>query len=198
MKARNQWIFASHNAHKVKEMQEILRGFAEVEGLGALGCSHDIVEDADTLEGNAVLKVRHLLEVHGREGFADDTGLEVAVLGGAPGVHSARWSGAGPEGNIQKLLTELARAGAVERAQRRARFRTVVASTIGGSVWWVEGVVEGWIADGPSGIGGFGYDPVFVPEGEERTFAQMSAAEKHAISHRSRAVRAFVAKLQLQ
>jgi len=192
-----QWIFASHNAHKVKEMQEILQELGEVQGLEDLGCSHDIVEDALTLEGNAVLKVRHLLEVHGREGFADDTGLEVEALGGAPGVHSARWSGKGAEGNIRKLLEELERAGARDRAARRARFRTVVASTIGGDVWWVEGVVEGWIAEAPRGIGGFGYDPVFVPEGEERTFAEMAAEEKHAISHRSRAVRAFVAKLRM-
>lgn len=191
-----QWVFASHNAHKVKEMQEILRDLGDVEGLDALGCTHEVVEDADTLEGNAVLKVRHLLEVHGREGFADDTGLEVEALGGAPGVHSARWSGEGAEGNVRKLLAELQRVGAREPEQRRARFRTVVASTIGGKLWWVEGVVEGRIAETPRGSGGFGYDPVFVPDGEDRTFAEMASHEKHAIGHRGRAVQAFIARLE--
>jgi XTP/dITP diphosphohydrolase len=189
------WVFASHNSHKVREMQEILAAWATVEGLEAIGCGHDVVEDALTLEGNALLKVAHLRDVHGREGFADDTGLEVEALGGAPGVYSARWSGEGSEGNIRKLLAELERVGARGREARRARFRTVVASSIGGELWWVEGTVEGHIAEAPRGAGGFGYDPVFVPDGEERTFAELAASEKHAIGHRGRAARAFVARL---
>jgi XTP/dITP diphosphohydrolase len=153
----------------------------------------EVVEDADTLEGNARLKAVAIVEATGEPALADDTGLEVDALGGAPGVHSARY--AGPDGeaapNRRKLLSELQRVGATELAQRTARFRTVlVLRRPDGSEVVAEGSVEGSIAHEMRGDGGFGYDSLFVPdEGDGRTFAEMTLDEKNAISHRGRALR---------
>jgi XTP/dITP diphosphohydrolase len=153
----------------------------------------DVVEDADTLVGNARLKASAIVEATGEAALADDTGLEVDVLGGAPGVHSARY--AGPDGapapNRRKLLDELTRLGALEPHQRSARFRTVlVLRRPDGTEVVAEGAVEGHIATEMRGDGGFGYDSLFVPDdGDGRTFAEMTADEKNAISHRGRALR---------
>jgi len=191
-----QFVCGSANPDKVAEMSLVLDGLVDLqprpEGLG------DVVEDAPDLEGNARLKAVAVCEAAGAAAISDDTGLEVDALGGAPGVLSARYAGPNVsyKDNVDKLLAELDRVGAVTPQQRRARFRTAV------MVVWpdgrevgVEGVVEGHIAAEPAGDGGFGYDPVFVPdEADGRTFAQMGD-EKHAISHRGRALRAIAAAL---
>ncbi len=157
----------------------------------------DVVEDGETLLDNARLKARALVVATGLAAVADDTGLEVDALDGAPGVYSARYAGEGVTyaDNVAKLLTELA--ARPEGVARTARFRTVaMASFPDGSELWAEGAVEGTIATEPVGTGGFGYDPVFVPsEGDGRTFAEMTPSEKNAISHRGRAFRALAAAL---
>ena len=194
-------VCASANPDKVAEIAAILTELApDLEltprpaGLG------DVVEDAPDLAGNARLKAVAVCEASGRPAVADDTGLEVDALGGAPGVFSARYSMTAEnheptyEDNVAKLLAELDSVGATERQARRARFRTVaMAVWPDGSEVVAEGEVTGWIADGPRGSNGFGYDPVFVPEeGDGRTFAEMTAAEKHSLSHRRRAFVALV------
>ncbi len=160
----------------------------------------EVVEDADTLEGNARLKAEALAVATGRPALADDTGLEVPALGGAPGVRSARYAGeeARDADNVAKLLAELGRAGATDAAARGARFRTVaLLRWPDGRELVAEGVVVGRIAIEPAGSNGFGYDPVFVPDdGDGRTFAQMTSLEKHALSHRGRAFRALAAALR--
>lgn len=192
-------VVASANAHKVAEMAAILRDAgvtlaARPEGLG------DVAETADTLEGNARLKARAVCDATGRPAVADDTGLEVDALDGAPGVRSARYAGdeSNAKANIAKLLTELRRVGATEPEQRRARFRTV--ALIGfpdGREVIADGVVEGMIAATPRGDGGFGYDSVFLPvEGDGRSFAEMAPADKHQISHRGRAFRSLADRLR--
>lgn len=160
----------------------------------------DVEETGATLEDNARLKARALLEATGMASVADDTGLEVAALGGAPGVHSSRYAGehASYADNVAKLIADLDGARAVTPEERGARFRTVVVARFpGGREIVAEGVVEGTIATEPRGGAGFGYDPVFVPSGGDgRTFAEMTAAEKHAKSHRGRAFRAFAVGLR--
>jgi XTP/dITP diphosphohydrolase len=157
----------------------------------------DVEETGDTLLDNARLKARALVAATGLPAVADDTGLEVAALGGAPGVHTARYAGPGAtyEDNVAKLLGAMA---GLSGADRRARFATVVvAAWPDGRELAAEGVVDGRIAASPAGDGGFGYDPVFVPdEGDGRTFAEMAPAEKHALSHRGRAVRAWAERLR--
>ena len=157
----------------------------EVLSLRDIGCTADIPETADTLDGNALLKARFVASRYGVDCFADDTGLEVSALDGAPGVYSARFAGPGctPADNVRKLLGLMQDAG-----DRSARFRTVVALIRGGKEYCFEGMVGGTIARTPAGCGGFGYDPVFVPEGYDRTFAELPPAEKNRISHRARAV----------
>lgn len=150
------------------------------------GVAEEIPETQQTLEGNASQKARYLYDRTGLDCFADDTGLEVAALGGAPGVRSARYATDGHDfaANNRLLLANLEGV-----ADRRARFRTVISLILGGRERLFEGVVEGRIAERETGAEGFGYDPLFVPEGSERTFAEMTAAEKNAVSHRARAVR---------
>jgi XTP/dITP diphosphohydrolase len=159
----------------------------------------DVDETGTTLEENALLKAEALVKATGLAAIADDTGLEVESLGGAPGVYSARYSGENAKyaDNVNKLVAELEKAGATEPSQRRARFRTVaVALYPDGRQVVADGVVDGTIAPEPRGDGGFGYDPVFSPDGSGgRTFAQMTSSEKHEISHRGRAFRALVSKL---
>ncbi len=162
----------------------------------------EIVEDGETLVDNARLKARALSHATRRPAVADDTGLEVAALGGAPGVYSARFAGhhATYADNVRKLLVELERAGAASADQRSATFRTVALIAYpDGSEQWAEGTVDGTIAMEPAGTSGFGYDPVFVPDGAGgRTFAEMTVAEKHQVSHRGRAFRALADQLQVE
>lgn len=191
-------VCASANPDKVAEIEAILGEVGVVLVPRPPGVP-DVVEDAPTLEGNARLKAAAICEATGRAAVADDTGLEVDALGGAPGVVSARYAGeqASYADNVAKLLTELLAAGAVEPSDRRARFRTVALVRFpDGHEVVANGAVEGVIALHPAGEGGFGYDSVFVPvEGDGRTFAEMDPEEKHAISHRGRALRALARQL---
>jgi len=194
-------VLASANPDKVKEIVAVLSASLPVELLPRPESVPDVVEDADTLVGNARLKARALVAATGTAAVADDTGLEVDALGGAPGVFSARYAGeaATYADNVAKLLRELAtRPGGV--ASRRASFKTVaLASFPDGSEVWAEGVLAGTIATEGRGTNGFGYDPVFVPEGGDgRTFAEMRPEEKDAVSHRGRAFRALATALARQ
>ncbi|MBR0336723.1 MAG: RdgB/HAM1 family non-canonical purine NTP pyrophosphatase [Alistipes sp.] len=182
-------IFATNNAHKLGEVQALLGDDFELVTLRECGITEDIPETAETLEGNALQKARYVYSKTGLDCFADDTGLEVDALGGAPGVHSARYATDGHDfaANNRLLLKNLE--GAKERT---ARFRTVIALILDGVEYTFEGRVEGVIATEESGSEGFGYDPLFVPSGEIITFAQMSAEAKNAISHRGRAVAELV------
>ncbi len=182
-------IFATNNAHKLGEVQALLGDAFTLVTLRECGITEDIPETADTLEGNALQKARYVYEKTGLDCFADDTGLEVDALGGAPGVHSARYATDGHDfaANNRLLLKNLE--GITDRT---ARFRTVIALILDGVEYTFEGRVEGTIATAESGSEGFGYDPLFVPSGEIITFAQMSAEAKNAISHRGRAVAKLV------
>jgi len=187
-------VFATHNPHKVREIQEMLADRYEVKSLSDIGCHEDIVEDADTLEGNARIKAQHVVKNYGLDCFADDTGLEVDALDGAPGVFSARYAGThgDAEANMAKLLRELDRAAQAGNTSRQAQFKTVICLVQQGQEHLIEGVCRGRIEVLQSGTKGFGYDPLFRPEGHEVTFAEMDAAQKNEISHRGRAVRAML------
>lgn len=179
-------IFATNNAHKLSEVQAVLgEGFTLVTPRQC-GITEEIPEEQETLEGNASQKARYIHDRTGENCFADDTGLEVAALGGAPGVHSARYATDGHDfaANNRLLLRNLE-----GKSDRRARFRTVISLILNGEEHLFEGVVEGRIIDHEAGHEGFGYDPLFIPDGCERTFAEMSPEEKNAVSHRGRAVR---------
>ena len=186
---------ATNNAHKLEEVRQILGDGFLVKGLAEIGCHEDIPESADTLEGNALQKVRYVHDHYGVDCFADDTGLEVTALEGAPGVFTARFGAMNGYGeshdadaNIQCLLDKME-----EAEDRTARFRTVVALVQNGEEHLFEGIVEGKILTQKVGEGGFGYDPVFAPsEGKGLAFAQMSAENKNAISHRGRAISKLV------
>jgi XTP/dITP diphosphohydrolase len=186
---------ATNNAHKLEEVRQILGNDFLVRGLAEIGCHEDIPETADTLEGNALQKARYVHDHYGVDCFADDTGLEVTALEGAPGVFTARFGALNGYGeshdadaNIQCLLDKLE-----EAEDRSARFRTVVALVQNGEEHLFEGIVEGEILMQKVGEGGFGYDPVFAPlEGNGLAFAQMSAEDKNAISHRGRAITKLV------
>ena len=186
-------IFATNNAHKLDEVRAILGEGFELTTLRQAGITEDIPENEPTIEGNALAKARYVWERTGLSCFADDTGLEVEALGGAPGVRSARYATDGHDfaANNRKLLRELEGI-----SNRRARFRTVISLIENGVERQVEGIVEGVIADKESGSEGFGYDPLFIPDGYTRTFADMTAEEKNAISHRGRAVQKLVAFLK--
>ena len=188
-----QIIFATNNAHKLSEVQAVLGDRFRLVTLAECGITEEIPEDAPTLEGNALQKARYVHERTGADCFADDTGLEVDALGGAPGVHSARYATGGHDfaANNRLLLRNLAGA-----ADRSAHFRTVIALILDGREYLFEGRVDGRIAESEAGCGGFGYDPLFVPEGFDKTFAEMGADEKNVISHRGRAVRRLVEFLQ--
>lgn len=181
-------IFATNNRHKLEEVQAILGTKYTLVTPADLGIMEDIPEKADTLEANASQKAHYLHERTGENCFADDTGLEVEALGGAPGVYSARYAGANrnPRENMALLLKNLS-----GKSNRRARFRTVISLLLEDREYFFEGVVEGLITNEPHGEGGFGYDPVFVPDGYTVTFAEMSAEEKNRISHRGRAIAAL-------
>ena len=182
-------VFATNNAHKLAEVRQILGQQFQVVGLADIGCTEDIPETADTLEGNALQKAHDVKEHYGFDCFADDTGLEVEALGGAPGVHTARYAELAGEGdshssdaNMRLLLRKLEKYN-----NRNARFRTVIALLYQGEEYLFEGICEGTILTERHGTEGFGYDPVFQPKGYDRCFAQMTADEKNAISHRGRA-----------
>ena len=182
-------VFATNNAHKLSEVKAVLGDGYELVTLREVGITEDIPETGATLDENASIKARYVYDRTGLDCFADDTGLEVEALGGAPGVHSARYATDGHDfaANNAKLLRELE-----GKDIRRARFRTVISLIRNGVEEQVEGIVEGRIATTMTGSEGFGYDPLFIPEGYDKSFAEMSAEEKNAISHRGRAVEALV------
>ena len=187
-------IFATGNAHKAVEAQKALGDSFTLIMPKELGLTEEIPENGDTLQANAIEKAEYLWKKFGKNCFADDTGLEVDALGGAPGVYSARYAGPdkGSEANMTKLLEELEK---VEKetgnTNRTARFRTVVALILDGQLHLFNGVLEGKIARTRSGNEGFGYDPIFVPQGYEKTLAEITLDEKNAISHRGKAMRAL-------
>lgn len=178
-------IFATNNKHKLDEIRAILSGKFEILSLRDIGFEGDIPENASTIEGNAIEKARYVKEHTGMDCFADDTGLEVDALGGEPGVRSARY--APGEGHDSKANMELLLRNMQGKTNRTARFRTVIALIRDGGEKTVEGIVEGSLTEVPRGSDGFGYDPVFVPDGYDRTFAEMTPDEKNSLSHRGRA-----------
>lgn len=183
-------VFATNNAHKLEEIRAMLGTDIEILSLADIDCHDDIPETADTLQGNALIKARWVKERYGFDCFADDTGLEVSALGGAPGVHTARYAYPDrhdPEANTQKLLEALK-----NKNDRSARFRTVIALIYNGEEHLFEGIVNGQIASEKRGTEGFGYDPVFSPEDTGRTFAELGVEVKNRISHRARAVQKLV------
>lgn len=185
-------VFATHNAHKVSEVQAVLGSEYQLVTATEAGISEEIPETQPTIEGNALQKARYVYEHTGLHCFADDTGLEVEALNGAPGVYSARYAGehVSYADNNKLLLKNLAGC-----QNRKARFRTVIALILDGKEHLFEGRVEGTIATEPHGEGGFGYDPLFIPEDSQLTFAEMSPEAKNGISHRGRAVAKLVAFL---
>lgn len=186
-------VFATNNAHKAQEIEAILGGQYQIKTLVDIGCLEEIEETEDTLEGNALLKARYVKEKFGYDCFAEDTGLEVEALGGAPGVKTARYAGPGRDSreNIALLLKNLA-----GKTNRGAQFRTIIALIINGSEYILEGVCPGRIAIDERGEGGFGYDPVFIPNGYPETFAELGSAIKNRISHRALATEKLLARLK--
>jgi XTP/dITP diphosphohydrolase len=184
-------VFATANENKVSEVRRLLEGRFEVKSLVDIGCFEDIPETSLTLEGNAKQKADYVKEKYGFDCFADDTGLEVQALNGAPGVFTARFGGPQKDAmqNMNHLLNELRSAGAEESMDRQAQFKTAIHLIVDGAEIALEGICKGQIAKKRSGTEGFGYDPIFIPEGESRTFSEMNADEKNAISHRGRAIR---------
>lgn len=176
------FVFATNNAHKLEEVSAILKDKVELLSMKDINCSVDIPETADTLEGNALIKARYIFKNYHSDCFADDTGLEVEALKGAPGVYSARYAGDAhnSEANMKKLLQDLE---GIEN--RKAQFRTVFALIIDGKEHLFEGIIKGEIIKNRRGTSGFGYDPVFVPEGYTQTFAEMGNELKNKISHRA-------------
>ena len=188
-------IFATNNAHKVEEIQAAIGHALEVISLKQAGIDIDIPEPHDTLQANATEKSQTIHRLTGENCFSEDTGLEVEALNGEPGVHSARYAGEDKafDKNIDKLLSKLNHA-----TNRKARFRTVISLIWEDREWFFEGICEGTITHEQHGAGGFGYDPVFIPAGHTRTFAEMSLEEKNGISHRTKAAGKLVAFLQNQ
>lgn len=184
-----QIVFATNNPHKVEEVRNKLNGLFEIRTLSEIGCTDDIPETSDTLQGNAGQKSHYLFDRFHCDCFADDTGLEVEALDGAPGVYSARYAGPAKdsEANIDKLLAELN-----GKTNRRAKFRTVISLILDGKEYLFEGSVSGTILTERHGKQGFGYDPVFQPDGFERSFAELSMEEKNKISHRGKAVEKLI------
>lgn len=179
-------VFATNNKHKLDEVRKITsRHPVEIVSLAEINCFDDIPETADTLEGNALQKAHYIQEKFGLNCFADDTGLEVEALNNAPGVYSARYAGSGhdSEANMKKLLHEME-----GKENRKARFRTVIALVWNGKTYTFDGIVNGTITTTKRGENGFGYDPIFIPEGYEQTFAELGNDIKNQISHRAKAV----------
>jgi len=182
-------VFATNNLNKLKEIQQIVGNEYDIIGLKDIGCNKDIPETENTLEGNALLKAKYVKNNYNLDCFADDTGLEIEALNGRPGVHSARYAGDDciSENNIEKVLHELENIN-----NRKARFRTVISLILGNKEYSFEGIVNGKIIDDKIGNEGFGYDPIFIPEGYKETFAQMPLSEKNKISHRALAMKKLI------
>ncbi len=178
-------VFVTNNKHKLEEISAILEDKIELLSLNDIHCNADIPETAETLEGNALQKAEYIHQHYGLDCFADDTGLEVEALNGAPGVYSARYAGDGhdSEANMQKLLQNLQGV-----SNRKARFRTAICLIMDGKEHLFEGICQGEIIQEKRGNSGFGYDPIFVPEGYEKTFAELGNDIKNSISHRAKAV----------
>jgi XTP/dITP diphosphohydrolase len=185
-------VFATNNAHKLDEVRNIASNHTEIVSLAEINCFDDIPETADTLEGNALQKAQYVKDHFGLDCFADDTGLEVEVLNNEPGVYTARYAGPAhdPEANINKLLHELK-----GKDNRKARFRTVIALILNGKTYYFEGIVNGTIVEERKGTDGFGYDPIFIPEGYTKTFAELGVDIKNQISHRALAVNKLISFL---
>ena len=182
-------VFASNNPNKVKEIQLLLPDTIQLVSLADIGCTDDIPETADTLEGNAILKANYVTEKYGLNCFADDTGLEIDALQGEPGVYSARYAGEqkSAEKNMAKVLQNLA-----EVTDRSAQFKTVIALNLDGQQHLFTGLVKGQITTEKKGTNGFGYDPIFQAEGHDKTFSELTPLEKASCSHRARAVAQLV------
>lgn len=182
-------VFATHNPNKLQELKQIVPEHIQLESLTEIHCNEEIIEDAPTIEGNAQLKARYITANYNKSCFADDTGLEVDFLAGAPGVYSARYAGEqkNSEDNIAKLLSELG-----ETDNRKAQFKTVICLRMDDEEHLFTGICKGVITNKPSGESGFGYDPVFQPEGYDLTFAQMPSELKNKISHRGKAVQQLI------
>lgn len=189
-KEKTKLVFVTNNPHKLEEIRNIAGDEFIINSLAEIGCDEEIPETADTIRGNALMKARYVADKYGVDCFADDTGLEVTALGGAPGVHTARYASAEGHdtvGNMQLLLHNLE-----GKSDRSAQFVTWIALIKDGSEMTFEGVCRGTILNSQQGDGGFGYDPVFCPEGYESTFAQMSGEEKNSVSHRGKATRKLI------
>ena len=182
-------IFATSNQNKVLEIQKILPKKFEIKSLKDLNYFEDVPENKNTIEGNAIFKAKYIYEKFNINVFADDTGLEVEALNGEPGVHSARYAGTtrNSEKNIKKLLKNLKNV-----KNRNARFKTVIALLIDNKLHTFSGIVEGYILDSPMGNNGFGYDPIFCPNGFDKSFAELTLKEKNLISHRSLAMKKLI------
>ena len=187
-----QFVFASNNPNKIKEIQLLLPKEITILSLKDIDCLEEIPETAPTIEGNAILKANYVTKKYGYSCFADDTGLEVEALNGEPGVYSARYAGEqkNADANMNKLLTNLA-----DKENRKAQFKTVICLNLNGNQHVFEGIIKGEIINEKRGSEGFGYDPIFIPNGYDKTFAEMPIAEKSKISHRGLAVEKLVAFL---
>ena len=190
MKIKMELVFATNNQHKIEEIQSLLGNDFVVKGLKDIGCDVDIPETANTFEGNALQKAQFVYEHYKVPCFSDDTGLEIEALNGEPGVYSARYAGEekNSEKNMQKVLEKLQGV-----TNRQAQFRTVIAYVDGKNNYFFEGIVRGTILDHKRGDKGFGYDPIFVPEGRTETFAELDMAVKNSMSHRGRGMEKFIA-----
>lgn len=184
-----QLVFASNNLNKIKEIQSILNGSIQLLSLEDIGCHEEIPETADTIEGNAILKANYVTEKYGYDCFADDTGLEVTALNGAPGVYSARYAGEqrNSDDNMNKLLEALA-----NKENRSAQFKTVIALNLKGNQHLFTGLAKGNIVLEKTGNHGFGYDPIFQPENYDETFAELPSDIKNKISHRAKATQQLI------
>ena len=182
-------VFATNNKNKLAEMRQIMDGLYRVLSLEELGCHEDIVEDADTIQGNAKIKADFITNKYHVNCFADDTGLEVEALNGAPGVYSARYAGehCSYQDNVNKMLNAMQGC-----ENRRAAFRTVIALNLDGETYYFEGRSDGQITTEQRGTEGFGYDPIFQPDGFDKTFAELGSEVKNSISHRGRATRKLI------
>lgn len=188
-----QLVFASNNQNKIKEIQLLMPNSIQILSLGDIGCFEEIPETSNTIEGNAILKANYVTEKFGFNCFADDTGLEVEVLNGEPGVYSARYAGEQKDtnDNMRKLLANLK-----DKDNRNAQFKTVIALNLNGEQSLFKGIITGQIIDKKVGTNGFGYDPIFVADGYDKTFAELTIEEKSKISHRGLAVQQLVAFLK--
>ncbi|WP_264549474.1 non-canonical purine NTP diphosphatase [Flavobacterium sp. N2820] len=186
-------VFASNNKNKIQEIQALVPNTIQIVSLDDIGCTEDIPETANTIEGNAILKANYVTEKYGYDCFADDTGLEVNALNGAPGVYSARYAGEQKDANdnMDKLLTQLQ-----NKSNRKANFKTVMALNLNGKQNLFTGIINGKIIEEKIGTNGFGYDPIFVADGYDKTFAELSLKEKSTISHRGIAVKELILFLQ--